>query len=269
MQILHPRLARMHAQRVVSWHEHLYEDFTTNELDLRQAEDLIEAGDRLGIDVMAVSRPDPSPIVPPERFRMYNDAIYEATRRWPGRFVGFAFVDGGFSAEAVHEMRRAVEDLGFVGVKLYHQYRITSPVMRPIIETAIELDIPILLHSGKLTRAPEMQPFLSDGMYIAEAARRYPEATFHMGHIAGGGDWDWQIRAVAGVPNVYADLAGSVYDAGLVEKSVRLIGAANLLFATDMSLTQSVGRILSADISDADLTTILDNPRFARFLRKN
>ena len=63
--------------------------------------------------------------------------------------------------------------------------------------------------------------------------------------------------ALRAAPTVYLDLSGSVVDAGMVERAVRILGADRLLFACDMSLTASVGRIRGAEISEADRRKIL------------
>jgi predicted TIM-barrel fold metal-dependent hydrolase len=76
-------------------------------------------------------------------------------------------------------------------------------------------------------------------------------------HICGGGDWEWTIKALRDAPTVYLDTSGSVVDDGVVEMAVRLLGADRLLFACDMSLTASVGRMRSAELSEEDRRKIL------------
>ena len=71
-------------------------------------------------------------------------------------------------------------------------------------------------------------------------------------HICGGGDWEWEIKALRNASSIYLDTSGSVVDEGVVEMAAEILGANRLLFACDMSFTASVGRIRSAMLSDLD-----------------
>jgi predicted TIM-barrel fold metal-dependent hydrolase len=218
---------------------------------------LIDAADKLGIDQLCCS------ILPPERpttlegFRECNRAAVEAVKRFPGRLLAYCFVNPGYVAEAREEIRRYVGDHGFIGVKLYNDYQATEPVLRPLVELAIELRIPVLQHAGHTTWLSQPQPRISDGGHIAELARRYPEAMLICAHVCGGGDWEWTIKALRGAPSAYLDTAGSVIDEGVVEMAARVLGPDRLLFACDMSMTASVGRIRGAALSEADKRKIL------------
>lgn len=213
---------------------------------------LIEAAGKLGIGRLCCS------ILPPERpttiegFRLCNQWLAEATKRFPGRVLGYCFVNPGYGQAALDEVRRYVEDHGFIGVKLYNDYRITDPVVAPMLELAAKLRIPILHHAGRTSWLPSPQPNISDAAHIAEAARRYPETTLICAHICGGGDWEWSIKALREARNAYFDTSGSVADEGTVEFAVRTLGADRVLFACDLSMTASVGRVRGADITEAD-----------------
>jgi predicted TIM-barrel fold metal-dependent hydrolase len=178
-------------------------------------------------------------------------------KRFPGRVLGYCYVNPGHTREALDEVRRCVEDRGFVGVKLYNEYRCTDPVVFPVVELAIELRVPILHHAGHSHYFVADQPHISDGGRLAELSRRYPEAMLICAHICGGGDWEWTIRALRGAPGVSLDLSGSVTDDGVVEMAARALGADRLLFACDMSMTASVGRLRGADLTPSERRKIL------------
>lgn len=213
---------------------------------------MIDAADRLGIDQLCCS------ILPPERptslegFRQCNVWMAEAAKRFSGRVLGYCFVNPGYQKEAVEEIRRYVEDHGFMGVKLYNDYRITEPVLIPILEIAAKLKIPILQHAGHTSWLPSPQPRISDAGHIAEVSRQFPETMLICAHICGGGDWEWSIKALRDAPSAYFDTSGSVVDEGTVEFAVRTLGPDRVLFACDMSMTASVGRLRGAQISDED-----------------
>lgn len=261
---------------VISWHEHVNgivcDIVSINDhLDTEDCDKKIMLMDMLGIDKIVVSNPIPTDRhCPPEDFRVANDIVFEAMQRHPGRIYGEAFVNPGYTKEMLDELDRCVRELGFIGVKLYHQYFMDDPIQYALVEKCIELDVPILMHCAHVmdTATRMHQPRCSGGDHMANIARRYPDATFIMGHIGGGGDWQWEIKAIADCPNVYADIGGSIHDRPLIEESVRYLGADRLLFATDGMWSSSLAKVLGADISDEDKKTILSSRAFTRFIEK-
>jgi uncharacterized protein len=235
--------------RVIDCHAHLHHHSRPDwEADDRN---LIEVADRLGIDQLCCSILTPRRPATVEGFRECNRWLAEAKERLPDRVLGYCYVNPGHRPEALDEIRRCVEDRGFIGIKLYNEYLCTNPVVFPIVELAIELRVPILHHAGHLHYRLADQPNISDGGNLAELGRRYPEAMLICAHVCGGGDWEWTIKALRGASNVYLDLSGSVTDDGVVEMAARVLGVDRLLFGCDMSMTAGVGRIRGADL-DAD-----------------
>jgi len=218
---------------------------------------LVDAADRLGIDKLCCSILPPRRPSTPESFRECNRWVAEAVERFPGRVLGYCYVNPGYQREALDEIRRCVEDMGFIGIKLYNEYRCDEPVVFPVVELAIELGVPILQHGGHMHYFVREQPRISDAAAMAELARRYPEAIIICAHLCGGGDWEWTVKALRDVPNVYLDTSGSVTDEGTVEMAVDVLGAERLLFGCDMSMTASVGRIRSAEVPEEAKEMIL------------
>ena len=211
---------------------------------------LVDAADRLGIDMLccsALTCPRPATI---EGFQDCNRRTYAAMKRFPGRVLGYCYVNSGHQQAALEEIRRCVEELGMIGIKLYNEYRCSEPVVWPIVELAIELKVPILEHAGHSHRFNESQPRISDGGMLAELGQRYPEAMLICGHIGGGGDWEWTIKALRAQPTVYLDTSGSVVDEGMIEMAHRYLGADRLLFACDLSMTAGIGKLRGANIPD-------------------
>lgn len=235
---------------VIDAHNHLhYRSRATWAEDDRK---VIEAADKLGIEQLCCS------ILPPERpatlegFRQSNKWMLEGTKRFPGRVLGYCFVNPGYGEAATDEVRRYVEDHGFIGVKLYNDYRVTDPKVAPVLELAAKLKVPVLHHAGRTSWLPSPQPNISDAGHLAEAAKRFPETMLICAHICGGGDWEWSIKALREARSVYFDTSGSVADEGTVEMAVRTLGAERVLFACDLSMTASVGRVRGAAISEGD-----------------
>ena len=269
------QLQFMHSPPVVAWHEHIYGGGGSpkglNETDHAYVDYTLQMMDLFGIDKIVTSLPIAGDqFCPPEDFIQVNNHIHKAVQRCPSRVHGLAFINPGFQKAALDELKRCVQELGFIGGKLLNQYFVNDPILFPIIEKCIELDIPILMHAGHVTDPDTRcrQPRISGGDHIADLAKRYPEATLIMAHIGGGGDWQWEIKAVADCPNVFADISGSIADRPLIEESVRYLGADRLLFGTDCVWDCSVAKILGADISDEDKKTILAGAALQRFFDK-
>ena len=218
---------------------------------------LIEAADKLGIDQLCCSILTPRRPSTAEGFRECNAWVADAMARFPGRVLGYCYVNSGYPRESQEEIRRCVEERGFIGIKLYNEYTCTEPVVWPIVELAIELGVPILQHAGHAHYPVAAQPRISDGGHLAELASRYPEAMLICAHVCGGGDWEWTIKALRNAPSVYLDTSGSVVDEGVIEMAADVLGVERLLFGCDMSMTAGVGKIRAADLSEADRQKIL------------
>jgi len=251
--------------KVIDCHAHLnHRSRSTWEADDCK---LIKAADNLGIDQLCCSILTRSQPATADGFRECNQWMAEAMRRFPGRVLGYCYVNPGYGQEALEEIRRCIEGRGFVGVKLYNEYTCTEPVVFPTVELAIELGVPILHHAGHAHYFPEEQPRISDGGHLAELARRYPQAMLICAHVCGGGDWEWTIKALRGAPSVLLDTSGSVTDEGVVEMAAQVLGVDRLVFGCDMSMTAAVGRIRAANLSVPDKEKILGG-NLAKLLRR-
>ncbi len=214
---------------------------------------LVEAGEMLGIKEYWCSRPISTGYGSIDEVRAGNDSVLAAMRRYPQRIRGMCFVVPGYYREARAEIERCL-DAGMVGVKLYHQYKISDPAVWPVIELCQERQVPILMHAGYLTDPGTLagQPRISHGADFAEVSQRYPQARLIMAHIGGGGDWEWTLRALRDAsPNVYVDVSGSNLDDGQVEFAVAELGAERVLFGTDGTMAGSVGKVVGAFLTAA------------------
>ncbi|MHC4404379.1 MAG: amidohydrolase family protein [Planctomycetota bacterium] len=235
---------------VIDCHAHLYHHSKANWESMDKK--LIEAADKLGIDQLCCSMLTPKRPATAEGFQECNRWVADAMARFPGRVLGYCYVNPGHAAEALDDIRRCVGDLGFMGVKLYNEHTCTDPVVRPVVELAIELGVPILHHAGHAHYPLPKQPNISDGGHLAELAGRYPEAMLICAHVGGGGDWEWTIKALRNARSVYLDTSGSVIDLGMIEMAADVLGTGRLLFGCDMSMTAGVGKLRGAALPEAD-----------------
>lgn len=232
-------------------------------LDFRESPDavgndalILEAADKLGIDKLCCSvlckRPGTV-----EGFQAANRVMATAAKRHPQRLLGYCYVNPEHQREALDEIRRCVEQFGFIGVKLYNEQVCTEPVVFPIVELATALGVPILHHAGHSHYLVTEQPHMSDGGHLAQLSKRYPEAMLICAHVGGGGDWEWTIKALRHAKSVFLDTSGSVVDEGMVEMAVKVLGADRLLFGADMSFTAGVGKVRGARLTEEERGKIL------------
>lgn len=257
--------------KVHSWHEHVwFRSLADPVLNVAHLERQMEVFDQFGFDKIVVSLPITGiKRCSVELYQTANAVVYEAMKRYPGKVYGMAYVHPGYLREALYEIDHCVQDWGMVGVKLYRDYFMDDPIQDPVIEKCIELDVPILMHAMRCMDPNNqvLHPLTSTGVHMANAAKKYPEATFQMGHFTIT-DWEYQLKAIAPYKNIYTDMSGTAYDCPQIENAVELLGADRILFATDESIVSSVGKILGADISVEDKKVILEGAAFHRFLER-
>ncbi|ATQ76144.1 MULTISPECIES: amidohydrolase family protein [Massilia] len=151
-----------------------------------------------------------------------NRSVARIVAADPGRFYGFAFVHAQRDRGRVRAMVRvAVEEYGFVGIKLHrHDARIS----REVCETARFFRLPVLYDVTGEVAAAEL------------LASQFPDVNFILPHLGSfADDWSAQLALIdhlARHRNIYADSAG-VRRFDLLEMAVRRAGAHKLLFGSD------------------------------------
>lgn len=166
--------------------------------------DLLVAMDHYGIDMSVIH-----PIASENNVLGYGDNAFAASivKAYPKRFVAFASVLP-YKRDAAEQLERAVLDYGLKGLKLHptmQNYPMTDPCMYGITEKCIELDIPILIHTGTIN-AREARIAYCDSLPIDDLAIRYPEAKFVIAHANPLGK---DPAMVCKHENVYFDTTGT------------------------------------------------------------
>ena len=241
----------------VDAHNHVW--FKNGELDEARMEALLVAADLLGIEKICVSVPLAGPSAPVELCKKANDATYKAMQ-FSNRLLGFCFADPAGGQAMIDEIDRCIISLGMVGIKLYHQHKIQDRIQAPLMKRAAELGVPVLMHAGKANNSDTVErgPLTSHAGDFLEALEAYPDTMFIQGHIGGGGDWQWNLRVLEMVnsDNYWIDLSGTVIDAGILRATVDTVGADRVLFATDGSFEEAVGKLQAAHLSDEEILKI-------------
>jgi len=126
-----------------------------------------------------------------------NDEVAEFVAQSDGRLRGVAGVDLTRPVAAVRELRRAVEDLGFVALRVVPwlwQLPPTDRLYYPLYAACVELGVPFCTqvgHTGPLRPSETGRPI----PYIDQVALDFPELTIVCGHI--GYPWTTEMIAVA------------------------------------------------------------------------
>ena len=135
-----------------------------------------------------------------------NDEVAQLVRAKPELLVGVASVDLERPMDAVRELRRAVNDLGFRALRLLPWLWNLPPNDRryyPLYVACIELGIPFCLqvgHTGPLCPSEPGRPI----PYLDQVALDFPELVIVGGHI--GYPWtDEMISLATKYENVYID----------------------------------------------------------------
>jgi len=193
-----------------------------------------------------------------------NRAVRRLTLEYPGLVLGLAYVNPCYP-QAVAEFERCVTEWGFVGLKLWVACRVTDERVRPLLDKARELRVPVLHHAWyKITGNLPHESYPHE---IARVAADFPEVQFIMAHI--GGDWRRGIGAVRHQPNVAVDTSGSIIEQGMIEAAVRELGARRVLFGSDAhgaDLAVNLAKITGARIPVRARRLIL-GANFARIAR--
>lgn len=254
------RLRQFRENTVTIWHEHIHTGEVTYEDCKPYAERLTRDMQLCGVDRAVVTNCiGGGAHASMEAIARGNDAVGRCCAEYPGVLYPLAYVDPIYGEASLREIDRCRRTYQVLGIKLYNQYTIDHEIQDPLLDYCAENGLIVLMHAGRPHFMPDIQPFITDSTHMAKAAKKHPKTRMIMGHIAGGGDWNFQLRGLEDAPNVYVDISGSVLDAGTVEGLVRRIGAQRVLFGTDGSFSASIGRLLGAQITDADRLTIMDN----------
>jgi predicted TIM-barrel fold metal-dependent hydrolase len=185
-----------------------------------------------------------------------NDEVAAAVKQFPDRFIGFGVISPRYGSrhEVQAEVDRCVQELGFKGLKLHpslNEYFADSPVIYPVVEKAIQYDIPMLFHCW--------HDSYSSPRAIGSLADKYPEAKILMGHM-GGDHWLEAIHVAASHTNLYLDTADSHGDLLVMHTAVQVAGADKITFGTDVpafNLPSEIAKVRYAMISEEAKSQIL------------
>lgn len=163
-----------------------------------------------------------------EEVRRQHDDVAALCAKHPDRFAGMANPNPHFAAaDYEREVRRCIEELGFVGIKIHTSAHAVTPAGRDglkVFELARKLDVPVMVHTGAGI------PFANPTNLIP-VAQRFPDVKIvlaHCGMMIMAGETH---IAMKDYPNLYADITWT--GGFLLRQWVRELGAHRFLFGTD------------------------------------
>jgi predicted TIM-barrel fold metal-dependent hydrolase len=166
-----------------------------------------------------------------------NDEVAGWVAQYPERLAGVAAVDLGRPMEAVRELRRCVEELGFRGLRVVPWLWEAPPTDRryyPLFAACVDLGVPFFTqvgHTGPLRPSETGRPI----PYVDQIAIDFPELVIVGGHI--GYPWTEEMVAVARKhENVFIDTSAYTarrYPAELVGYMRSKGGRRKVLFGTN------------------------------------
>jgi predicted TIM-barrel fold metal-dependent hydrolase len=245
---------------MIDCHFHLWtEDTSTPEKRAERAEQVKAQADRLGVERICLIGERGDSV---NECRENNRTVAKFVEEYPDTFYGWARASPLWGEDGVQEFRRAVKKDGLIGLKLYAQTFLDAPEVHPLAEAAVDMDVPIISHVSH-RHDPEKhhprKPKESNSDNVRALAESFPNLKLISGHIGGGGVWEYRVKNIEHLDNVYMDTSGSVVDAGQLEMAVDRLGSDRVVFGTDTWVLPGIGKLRGADITPEQKASIAYN----------
>ncbi len=134
--------------------------------------------------------------VAPRNVMISNDEVHAFVSEFPDRLVGIGSVDIAKPMQAVAEIKRCVNELGFKGIRVLPWLWELPPTDRlfyPIYTACCDLGVPFCTQIGHT--GPLMSSEVGRPIYLDRVALDFPDLTIVGGHI--GYPWTEEAIAVA------------------------------------------------------------------------
>ncbi len=174
--------------------------------------ELLEDMDRYGVEVGVILGQNTDSTENPgfKYYTISNEWLYRLSNSSGDRLIPFAGVDPNAGNDAVKELKRALKDLGFRGLKIHSSVHSVYPNdkerMYPLYEICQEYSVPVLLHTGT-TGLGRCRIKFSKPEYLDDVCQDFPDLKIIMAHFG----WPWSDVAIAIAlrsKNVYLDISG-------------------------------------------------------------
>lgn len=194
----HPTLRFMQNEMFESIRRWTGAELPTEELPIELTLQMMDAG-KIDVGLLSAWYGPEGPLIS-------NAEVADLVSRAPDRLAGVASVDLRNPVEAVRELRRCVDELGFKALRLLPWLWGLPPNDRryyPLYVACVELGVPFCTqvgHTGPLRTSETGRPI----PYLDDVALDFPELVIVAGHI--GYPWTEEMIALARkYPNLYID----------------------------------------------------------------
>ena len=182
------------------------------------------------------------------------------------RIEGACWVDPRDGRKAVDEVKRAVEDWGFIGIKLHPLFNAFLPnddCVHPIMEEAQRGALPVFIHSG--------HPPFSLPWSIGELAENFPHVTIVMVHMGHGHGVYIQaaIDTARRYPNIILETSGMPMHTKIKE-AFDEVGEDRVVYGSDIPFhhpSVEIQRVLVSGLDETGLKKVFHD-NMARLLAR-
>jgi predicted TIM-barrel fold metal-dependent hydrolase len=173
---------------------------------------LLAEMDEAGVKKAVILGQDTHATVNPsfKNYTITNDELLRIARKHEDRFIPFAGVDPNAGVVGQSELRRAIKELGFRGLKIHASansiYLNDQRKMYPVYEMCQDFGVPVLLHTGT-TALGDCDIKYSKPELLDEIGQEFPDLRIIMAHFG----WPWSDVCLAIAqrnPNFYIDISG-------------------------------------------------------------
>ena len=199
----------------------------------------------------------------PDEMKKSNDTTLSAVKRYPTKFIGFASVDPHAKDEAIKEVSRAVKELGLVGLKIHplvSHIPINHPNVLAIVETARDLDIPVVFHvdspdlhtANETQEAVDKQQNWANSYFLDDVVAVYNSPKLWAAHMGG------VTRKSLQESKISFQTTGARIQT--IEYAVSTVGAERIMYGSDypfFSPLDELSKVWQANISDTARLNIL------------
>jgi len=172
------------------------------------AEGLLKEMDKNNISLSIISSVAIQEGMTNEDLDEVNIYVSHEIKKYPDRFAGFCTVDPFGGSQSIEILKKAIEDLGHIGLKLHPPFQEFYPYDKrcfPIYEKMQEYKMPVLFHCGSVGVLPFKDDFARPS-HIDEVACSFPDLPIIIGH-SGKILFDETAMLMRKHKNIYVDIS--------------------------------------------------------------
>ncbi|MBI3945255.1 MAG: amidohydrolase family protein [Armatimonadetes bacterium] len=226
--------------------------------EARSVSDILAACDRAGIHTLLACHHLDLVYGP----RAGEEAMRRAYEESGGRILAYCGFDPRLP-DSASVGERLLSAPPYVGIKIHPVFHATpaeDPRYADAFALARDAGVPLMSHTWYRSAYNPPQA-LSLPERFRGHVERFPEVRFILGHGGGGLDGlGSAIEMMRTYPNVHADLAGDVYERGMIRRLAEAAGPERILFASDIPWLDpraQLGCVLASGLPDDALRLIL------------